>query len=140
MEIRKIENHGDLEVVFPIIKELRPHLSFTNYTFLISEASKRDEYEIVAAYNSDHCIGAMGFRVLFDFVHGKHLYIDDLVVTKSFRSKGIGAHLLKYAEQIAMERKCKGLRLCTGIENKDAKKFYEREGWRLRSVTYKKIL
>lgn len=140
MVIRKIENPEDLEIVFPIIKELRPHLNFSEYTSLVSEASKRDEYEMVAAYDNDHYVGAMGFRILFDFVHGKHLYVDDLIVIQSYRSRGIGARLLKYVEQIAIEKKCKGLRLCTGIDNENAKRFYERESWQLRSVVYKKIL
>jgi len=37
----------------------------------------------------------MGYRLLHDFVHGRHLYIDDLVVTSRLRSSGLGAELLK---------------------------------------------
>jgi hypothetical protein len=41
---------------------------------------------------------------------------------------------------LAKELDCKGLRLCTGIENEQGKKFYERNGWSLRAVAYKKKL
>ena len=43
----------------------------------------------------------MGYRFLHDYVHGKHVYIDDLVTTAAIRSQGAGAKLLKYAEMIA---------------------------------------
>ncbi len=82
----------------------------------------------------------MGFRTLFDFVHGKHLYVDDLVTAEKHRSKGIGATLLQWAETEATNTGCRGLRLCTGIQNDTAKRFYEREGWHLRAVAFKKQL
>ena len=138
MEIQIAKTPADFEAMFPVIRELRPHLSFADYAALIEESRKRDEYELVAIFDGANCIAAMGFRILFDFVHGKHLYIDDLVVTEACRSKGVGAELLQYAEKIAAEKRCKGLRLCTGVDNVGGKKFYEREGWKMRSVVYKK--
>jgi hypothetical protein len=36
------------------------------------------------------------------------------------------------------DQKCDGLRLCTGIENESGKRFYEREGWTLKAVAFKK--
>lgn len=140
MKVRKITTHADLEAVYPVIRELRTHLTFQDYISLIAEAKVRDEYELVAVFNGEQCIAAMGFRVLYDFVHGKHLYIDDLVVTESCRSQGVGVELLKYAERVGLEKKCKGLRLWTGSENVGGKKFYEREGWHLRAVVYKRTL
>lgn len=140
MELRKAASPAELEIVFPVIKELRPHLTFQRYIELIEEAAKHDGYEMIAAFEQNKCVGAMGVRILFDFVHGKHLYVDDLVVSKDFRSLGLGAKLLRYAEDVAREQKCEGLRLCTGIENEAGKRFYDREGWTLRAVAYKKKL
>lgn len=82
----------------------------------------------------------MGYRVLCDFVHGRHLYIDDLVTDENIRSKGYGATLLKEAEKIAQENGCTNLRLCTGIDNDRGKTFYEKNNWNLRAVVYKKKL
>ena len=129
-----------LEAVYPVIRELRPNLTFADYTSLVAEAKARNEYELVAMFDSDKCVAAMGFRILYDFVHYKHLYIDDLVVTESCRSKGVGAELLKFAEQVAQERNCHGLRLCTGIDRKDSQRFYERNNWNARAIAYKKSL
>ena len=65
-------------------------------------------------------------------------YIDDLIVTQSYRSRKVGAMLLHHAEKLAIQFGCESLRLCTGTENSAGKRFYERENWELRSVAYKK--
>ena len=136
----KAKDNNDLERFYPVMKELRKDLILTDYLNICEKAIATSGYEIVAIEKNDQILAVMGYRVLYDFVHGKHLYIDDLVSTESHRSQGLGAQLLKYAENLAKELNCKGLRLCTGIENELGKKFYEREGWYLRAVVYKKKL
>jgi GNAT superfamily N-acetyltransferase len=140
LTMRKIADPEDFKLVYPIIKELRPNLEYADFLSLSEAAADRDDYQIVADFDGNSCIGAMGYRILFDFVHGKHLYIDDLVVTQSRRSEGVGERLLRYAEDKARELGCKGLRLCTGIDNEGGKKFYERHGWAARAFAYKKRL
>jgi GNAT superfamily N-acetyltransferase len=61
-------------------------------------------------------------------------------VTASHRSQGLGAELLARAEKIARDLDCRGLRLCTGVENERGKAFYEREGWTARALAFKKPL
>lgn len=112
-----VKNENDLERCYPIIKELRPHLNFENYIYIYKESKRADDYQIVAYEENGQILAVMGFRFLWDFVRGNHLYIDDLVATENSRSKGLGANLLKYAEDIARQRGCKSLRLCTGVEN-----------------------
>ena len=126
-----------LEKVFPLLKELRPQLDLEEYLRLYKEAKLRDDYKLVGLVRGDYCVALMGYRVLYDFVHGKHLYVDDLVVTKDLRSQGFGKKLLDFAVEEARRLECQGLRLSAGAENQDGRRFYEREGWSLRSVTYK---
>lgn len=130
----------DWDSLFPIIKELRPMLTPESFRSLVREAAARDQYEMHAAYEGESCVAVMGFRILFDLVHGKHLYVDDLVVTASYRSRGIGALLLQHAELVAAQLGCTGLRLSTGVENADGIKFYQKEGWQSRAIVFKKKL
>lgn len=134
------KDQNDLKRFYPVMKELRKDLSIDDYLTICARAHEADGYEIVAIEDNSRVLAVMGFRVLHDFVHGKHLYIDDLVSTETHRSKGLGAKLLKYAEDQARELGCKGLRLCTGVENEKGKSFYERHDWKLRAVAYKKKL
>lgn len=131
-------SESELASVFQLMRELRPHLTEKSFNEIYQSAKKADGYALYGYYQNSECIGLMGARFLSDYVHGFHLYIDDLVTSAKARSKGIGAELLKFAENLAKEKNCTGLRLCTGVDNKDGMRFYEREGWASRAVVYKK--
>ncbi len=139
-QIFTVKTKSELESCFPVMKELRPHLKFDDYMSIYDEAHKSDRYEIVAISENNQILALMGYRILSDYVRGKHIYIDDLVVSEKVRSKGLGAELLKYAESIAKENGCTTLRLCTGVENERGVIFYERNGWTKRAYAYTKKL
>lgn len=140
LQLILINTPENLKRCFPVMKELRAHLEYQAFVDIYEEAHEADGYEIVALEKDDQIVALMGYRFLYDYVHGKHVYIDDLVTTASVRSQGAGAQLLRYAESIAQKHNCQNLRLCTGIENEKGKKFYDRNGWNIRSVVYKKKL
>ncbi len=133
-----VSDRADLEKCFSVMKELRPHLTLAEYIAIYEEARQEGNYTIIALEENNQILALMGYRKLTDFVRGRHLYIDDLVVTEKARSKGLGAVLLKQAEQIAQEKGYKVLRLCTGIENKRGMNFYETHSWTKRAYAYTK--
>lgn len=135
-----VKSKNDLERCYPVMKELRPHLSFDDYISIYNESHTADGYEIVAVEEKGQILAVMGYRFLSDYVRGKHVYVDDLVSTEKARSQGLGAELLKLAEKIAESNGCKSLRLCTGIENERGVKFYDRNGWTKRAFAYTKKL
>lgn len=135
-----IKDKKDLERCYPVMKELRPHLNFEDYISIYDDSHKANGYEIVAVEQDGQILAVMGYRFLSDYVRGKHIYIDDLVATENSRSKGLGAELLKFAEDVAQKNNCKSLRLCTGIENEGGVKFYDRNGWTKRAFAYTKKL
>ena len=138
MDMRGMTSPDELERAYHVLKELRTALSHEDFNALYSAARREGGYKLVGAYDGGECVGVLGFRLLTDFVHGRHLYIDDLVVTAKQRSRGAGAELLRHAEEVARDLGCKGLRLCTGVDAKDAQRFYEKNGWKPRAVAYKK--
>lgn len=137
-EIKELASKEALEKAFGVIRELRPHLDFATFFEIYEAARAADGYRMVARLQAGEVVAVMGYRLLHDLVRGKHLYVDDLVTTAAVRGTGVGAELLRFAESEARRLGCPSLRLCTGIENERGKKFYEREGWQLRSVAYVK--
>lgn len=133
-----VQEQTDLERCYPVIKELRPHLEFVDYVNIYNQSRAADGYQMIAYEVQGHIVAVMGYRFLWDFVRGQHLYIDDLVSTGSSRSLGYGTELLKYAETIAEQAGCKTLRLCTGLENERGVQFYERNHWTKRAYAYVK--
>lgn len=139
MEIRHIREDGELASAFVVMKELRPHLTSTSFFNLYRHAHDADGYVLAGIFDKSECIALIGYRILYDFVHGKHLYVDDLVSTGARRSEGMGSKLLAFAEKEAIRIGCRGMRICTGLENDSAKRLYEKEGWEARSLAYKKV-
>jgi GNAT superfamily N-acetyltransferase len=140
MEIVELNTEAALEQGFSVLSELREDLTLQNYLFLFAEAKRQNNYRLVGILEAGKVVAVMGYRILFDFAHGKHLYIDDLVVTKDLRSSGLGGHLLEFAEREAHRHECAKLRLCTGIDRLDAQRFYESNGWEQKSFAFKKLL
>ncbi len=133
-----VKTRQDLERCLRVMQELRPHLSREKYFEIYQDAHQSNNYEIVAFEEAGQISALMGYRILSDFVRGRHVYVDDLVTTQLARSRGIGAKLLNYAEGIARDLNCDCLRLCTGLENSRGIQFYERNGWTKRSFAYVK--
>lgn len=128
----------ELNSVYEVMAELRPHITVDQFKEIYKKAHTNDQYTLYGYFENEKCYALMGVRYLYDYVHLFHLYIDDLIVSSKQRSNGVGAKLLKFAEKLANDNKCTGLRLCTGVDNKDGIRFYEREKWLMRAVVFKK--
>jgi GNAT superfamily N-acetyltransferase len=135
---RFLEDIEEVRAVYPVMHELRTQLSEGDFIELFEAARRENGYRLLGAFSeAGVCVGLMGFRLLTDFVHGRHLYVDDLVTTEAERSRGLGSEFLKQAKRLAAENGCKGLRLCTGVENDRGKAFYQRQGWQARALAFK---
>lgn len=134
------KNSTNLEDFFPLILELRPHLTLSEFVTIYTNAHEKNQYELTAFFDENHEMCALiGYRVMYDFVRGRHLYIDDLVTSSKKRSKGLGAYVLQYAENLAKDLNCTGgLRLCAGLENTRGIAFYEKNGWKQRALAFVK--
>lgn len=73
-------------------------------------------------------VAAAGFRLSENLAWGRFLYVDDLVTRSEYRSKGYGTTLLSWLKDYAAQAGCVQLHLDSGIQRKDAHRFYEREG------------
>lgn len=139
MKILTAQTQSDLEKFYPLLTQLRPGLSFESFLDTYNNAQKNDQYELVGFLDGDHVAALIGYRVLYDFVRGRHLYIDDLITNENLRSAGLGATVLKFAEEKARELHCVGgLRLCAALENERGIKFYEKNGWKARAFAFVK--
>jgi ribosomal protein S18 acetylase RimI-like enzyme len=127
----------EIKKSFTLMTQLRPHLGELEYIELLNEARRNSSYQLLSLSIDNELVGLMGYRILTDFVHGRHLYIDDLVIAKESRSKGLGARYLKKVKELARQERCLQIRLCTGIDNIRGKKFYNKNNLELRAEVYK---
>ncbi len=74
------------------------------------------------------------------FHQGLTVIIEDLIVTKKFRRKGIGGRLVGYIENIAKEMGCKAIELYSDLYRKEAHRFWRKMGYECAAFQFRKIL
>jgi GNAT superfamily N-acetyltransferase len=127
MSIRLASSDREIAACFPVMHQLRPHL--TPDDFLARVRSQQSTGYRLAYVEADGCpVAVAGFRMLETLVSGRFLNVDDLVTLDTERSKGHGARLLRWLLGQAWAEGCQGLELDSGVQRKDAHRFYEREG------------
>ncbi len=119
----------DVEIAdcFPVMRELRPHIAENQFLSRI-RSQINSGYRLVFVQVTDSVVAIAGFRVGENLAWGRFLYVDDLVTHPAHRSKGYGAKLLSWLKEYAAKEGCFQLHLNTGVQRKEAHRFYEREG------------
>lgn len=128
IELRHAHALDELRACFPVIKLLRPNLrDERDWTERVSNM-RGDGYRILMAVRGSTVVGVSGYRTIENLVHGRFLYVDDHVTESSERGQGIGAAMLAELSSIGEDEFCNRLVLDTAATNKDARRYYKREG------------
>ena len=125
----------DVPAVFALVKELADFENAegemeTSIEQMESDGfGKRPLFEFfVAETTVGEIVGASIFYIGYSTWKGKKLYLDDLIVTDSYRRKGIGEALLDHLVNYAMENNVRQIRWHVLNWNKPAISFYEKVG------------
>ena len=85
--------------------------------------------DVLLAVDGGSIVGLASVHLDPPFIRfGKRCWLQDLVVSSSRRSQGIGALLLDAATDWARQRGCTHLELASGEGRKDAHRFYRAQG------------
>lgn len=94
--------------------------------------------EMAVAVADGRVVGVTVFRVLEKTHSGRDLYCDDLVTDEKQRSSGVGHALVEYMEKVCRERRCDTFSLDSGVQRRQAHKFYFREAMTITSFHFEK--
>jgi GNAT superfamily N-acetyltransferase len=140
MEIVELAPGDDrLTAACPVMRELRPHLSE-------EEIAKgyADDYgggfRMAAVFDGDECRAVAGYRILTNFVSGKHIYVDDLVTADEWRSHGYGRLLNKYLVELARKEGCGSVQLDSATHRTKAHRFYFRERYTISAFHFVRVI
>ncbi|MFM2481173.1 GNAT family N-acetyltransferase [Celerinatantimonas sp. YJH-8] len=125
--IVEIETESDAEACFYLIQQLRPHIANSAEFITHWHKQSQEEYRLIALYRDNQPVGLAGYRIQHNLMHGRHLYVDDLVTDTSMRSSGIGAQLLQYLVSCGQQMDCLKLVLDTPLTNELGHRFYYRQ-------------
>lgn len=130
--IRTAETESDLARCFPVLRELRPHLSPD--TFLATmRRMKEGGYRLALGESAGDVVVVAGYRQSEHLARGPFMYVDDLVTLQSARRRGYGAQMLAWLAEKAKEAGCAELHLDSGLSRIDAHTFYGKLGMKFSS-------
>lgn len=127
MQIHLAKSDEEVAACYPVIRELRPHISEESFVPRVRQLEKAG-YMLAFVEESGRPVAVAGFRIGESLSWGRFLYVDDLVTLSTRRSHGFGARLVDWLTGYATDNGCSQLHLDSGIQRKDAHRFYEREG------------
>lgn len=128
---------ADLPSVKPLLMELMDVMENTE-GFDIEQAVKNcgmlikdPDYHLLLAKDKEKVVGFVNFTIRKTILHpGPSGLIDELVVSRSHRGKGIGKNLLLAAIEKCRELGCCEVEVSTEKSNALARKFYHRCGFK----------
>lgn len=106
---------------------------------------KTKDGQIFVAEVNDKVVGFISLEIENkndELIVGKvnSVYISDLVVLSKYRRRGIGKKLLQKADEYAKKKNISFIKLIVFSDNKEAKRFYKKAGFRnYESTLLKKI-
>lgn len=124
LHITEIQTPADIAATYPVIVQLRPHLSTDDYVALIERLGREQGYRLAALKDGFTLSTVAGYRVGESLAWGHYLYVDDLVTSEDQRSQGHGERMLDWLMEKARELGCKELHLDSGVQRHGAHRFY----------------
>jgi GNAT superfamily N-acetyltransferase len=128
-----------LKTVYPVMRELRTELSEEEFNARY-EAGHPDGYRLAGVFDGDECRAAAGYRIITNFVSGRHLYVDDLVTAETWRSHGYGRLLNKYLVELARGESCTSVQLDSNVRRHEAHRFYFRERYSISAFHFVRLV
>jgi GNAT superfamily N-acetyltransferase len=124
IHITELQSEAEFHEAFPVVAQLRPHLSEARFLELTAEMVW-DGYRLFALREFGQIRAVAGVGVRLNLYHGRHLWVYELATDADHRSRGFGEALLRHLEGVARAEGCERVALCSGVQRLDAHRFYE---------------
>ncbi len=139
-DVRLANGEEDLRRAFPVMAQLRTHLSEAEFVKRATRQAESGGYRVALLEQDGRVRAVAGFRITETLFSGRHLYVDDLVTDAASRSAGFGARLLTWLTDHARREGCAMIELDSGLQRIDAHRFYYREGMHISSFRFRRKL
>ncbi|MEC3885397.1 GNAT family N-acetyltransferase [Halobacillus sp. HZG1] len=140
-EVIELKSTEEIKAAYPVMKELRSHVSEEQYIELVKEAMDVDRYHLFALYADEEIVAVTGFKEMTTLYYGRFVWVCDLVTSSNHRSQGYGEELLTFVENWAQEHGRESVAISTGVSRLRAHRFYEgKVDYERVSYVYKKAV
>lgn len=136
MEVREADE-STIAAHFDVMRQLRPRLVDADELVRRWQHQRATAgYRIVAVWEDGRPCALAGFRIMDNLIHGRFLYVDDLVADAAARGQGHGARLVAWLKEAARATACSKLVLDTALDNVLGHRFYYRQGLLARALRF----
>ena len=139
MEIRELKTIGEMISQLSVMQELYPSLTEIQYYEMLSEMIPNN-YGQIAVFEDGKCVGISGYWIGTKLWCGKYLELDNVIVQKEYRSKGVGKLLSDFLGNKAHLNNCTILVLDAYTSNFKAHRFYYNQGFSPKGFHFVKII
>lgn len=127
-DMRYADDEADVARCYMLVHQLRPHLASEAEFIERWRRQKTVGYRVLVAWKDGEPQALAGFRVQDNLMHGRHLYIDDLVTSEIERGRGHGQQLILRLAAEGRALGCGKIVLDTPLSNVLGHRFYYRNG------------
>jgi GNAT superfamily N-acetyltransferase len=117
----------DIDRVYPVMRELRPHLTSDQFRIQVLR-QQCHEFQLTYLEHASEVRAAAGFRITERLSWGKILHVDDLVTRSEDHGKGFGSRLFDWLVDQARANGCAQFHLDSGVQRFAAHRFYLGKG------------
>ena len=128
LSFQHAETEAEIAACFSVMQQLRPRLQTGQELVTQVLLQRAQAYRLLALCNQGQPVALAGYRQLDNLVHGKFIYVDDLITTRDARGCGHGEQLIAELRDIGRRQQCNRLVLDTALANPLAQRFYFRVG------------
>ena len=126
--IKEIIGIAEMVKLYPLIHQLNTDMTLNDYQEMLKDMLPKG-YRQVGAFLNDTCVGVAGFWINTKLYCGKYIEPDNVIVSSQYRNLKLGSKLLHWLHEEALRNNCTVSLLDAYAQNKDAHRFYFREGY-----------
>ncbi|TDR81515.1 GNAT family N-acetyltransferase [Paludibacterium purpuratum] len=123
-----IDDAAGVQNCFELMRQLRPQLGSVAEWLAYWQRQSAQGYRLAGVLDGSQPVALAGYRVQENLVHGRYLYVDDLVTDAAQRSRGHGERLMAHLRDQARALGCGKVILDTPLSNALGHRFYFRCG------------
>jgi len=136
MNIKLIEAKN-IYTIIPLLQLLNKNIAEEVLKVRLDEMIKQG-YLCVGIFDKEKLIGICGLWILTKYYVGKHIEPDNIIILPEYQNKNIGTKLMVWIEKYAKEQGCLASELNYYVGNKDAHRFWEKEGYDVIALHFQK--
>ncbi|MEN9699638.1 MAG: hypothetical protein RLZZ301_836 [Bacteroidota bacterium] len=139
MILKELHTADEMLTYLSVVQELYPSLSAEQYRQEL-ELMLAHNYAQLAVFDQEQCVAICGYWIGNKLWIGKYLELDNIIVSATYRSQGIGELIFNTLEQKAKEESCNMLSLDSYTTNFKAHKFFYNQGFAPKGFHFIKLL